>query len=89
MHTHSAFRRISALTLVAILLLIGMPRPTSAAGQEDAEAEFIGPPVPIRVAVERAVDSFVARQAELLEGSALSPAHGALPVQNAEFTGLD
>ncbi len=35
MHTHSAFRRISALTLVATLLLIGIPRPTSAAGQED------------------------------------------------------
>ncbi len=36
MHVHSALRRISALTLVAtLLLLIGMPRPTSAAGEED------------------------------------------------------
>ena len=36
MHTRSAFRRISTPTFVAALLLIGMPRPTSAAGEENA-----------------------------------------------------
>ena len=36
MHTRSAFHRISTLTFVAALLLIGMPRPTSAAGEENA-----------------------------------------------------
>ena len=35
MHTRSAFRRISALTLVVTLSLIAMPRPTSAASEEE------------------------------------------------------
>ena len=62
MHRHSAFRRISALTLVATLLLIGIPRPTSAAGQEDVAvtrhraltingrplSEFVALPAPLQ-----------------------------------------
>ena len=35
MHTHSVVRRISVLTLAVILSFVGMPRPTSAAGEED------------------------------------------------------
>lgn len=36
MPTHSVVRRMSALTLAVILLLVGMPLPTSAAGEEHA-----------------------------------------------------
>ena len=38
MHTRSVFRRMSALTLVVTLSLVGIPRPTSAAGAEEVAA---------------------------------------------------
>ena len=60
-----------------LLVVLGHSAAAEASQQAESESRFVGRPVPVRLAIERAVDRFVARQVERLESSPLSRGPGA------------